>query len=57
MLPLLELLADGEEHTSSELVEALALRFGLTDAERNELLPSGKQERFLNRASTLRASP
>jgi restriction system protein len=55
MLPLLELLADGEEHTSSELVEALALRFGLTDDERNELLPSGKQERFLNRASWARS--
>ncbi len=55
MLPLLELLADGEEHTSSELVEALALRFGLTDDERNELLPSGKQERFLNRVSWARS--
>ena len=55
MLPLLELLADGEERTSRELVEALALRFGLTDDERNELLPSGKQERFLNRASWARS--
>ena len=55
MLPLLELLADGDEHTSRELVEALALRLGLTDDERNELLPSGKQERFLNRASWARS--
>lgn len=51
MLPLLDLLADGEERTRRELVEDLALHFRLTDDERNELLPSGKQERFLNRVS------
>lgn len=55
LLPLLELLADGRERAHGELVEALALRFGLTDDERKELLPSGKQERFLNRVSWARS--
>jgi len=49
MLPLLKLTADGQEHTSSEAIEALAQQFKLTEAERRELLPSGKQSKFVNR--------
>lgn len=49
MLPLLELLADGEEHSLRAELEGLADGFGLGDAERKELLPSGKQRVFLNR--------
>ncbi|WP_369076230.1 winged helix-turn-helix domain-containing protein, partial [Escherichia coli] len=42
MLPLLEVAAKGE--TSVPLAEAdIAVRFGLSEAEREELLPSGKQ--------------
>jgi restriction system protein len=41
MLPLLELLADGQEHEVHASVEALADRMGLTQEEREELLPSG----------------
>lgn len=48
MLPVLEVAAKGE--TSVPLAEAdIATRFGLTDAEREELLPSGKQRVLHNR--------
>jgi len=49
MLPLLKLAADGEQHTSAEAVELLAQEFRLSDDDRKELLPSGKQQRFNNR--------
>jgi restriction system protein len=48
MLPLrklvLKLAADGKEHTKREALNELAERFGLTEDERQELLPSGGQE-------------
>lgn len=49
MLPVLELAADGEVHRYRDAVEMLAGRFGLSDAERGELLPSGAQPVFDNR--------
>lgn len=49
MLPLLEYLKDGKEHTVREAIDSLAARFKLTDAERRELLPSGLQSTFDNR--------
>ncbi|WP_309742221.1 MULTISPECIES: restriction endonuclease [unclassified Chamaesiphon] len=50
MLPLIELASDGKEHKLSETIEHLAAtHFNLTDTERKELLPSGKQARFDNR--------
>ena len=49
MLPLLEYLKDGKEHTVREAIDSLAARFILTDAERRELLPSGRQSTFDNR--------
>ncbi|HLL79163.1 MAG TPA: restriction endonuclease [Ktedonobacteraceae bacterium] len=51
MLPLLKLAEDGEEHTTSEAVEKLADYFGLSEADRDELLPSGKQRKLDNRVS------
>jgi restriction system protein len=51
MLPLLQLAADGSEHTLKEVLPALADRFSLAEAERIELLPSGQQEVFRNRVS------
>ncbi len=51
MLPLLQYAADGDEHRIGDVVEALARHFGLTDEERLELLPSGKQPKFNNRVS------
>jgi restriction system protein len=49
MLPLLKLASDGKEHKLSDAIEQLATHFNLTDVERKELLPSGKQARFDNR--------
>ena len=40
MLPLLKITDDGNEHRTSEVVEALAQQFGLGESERNEMLPS-----------------
>jgi restriction system protein len=51
MLPLLELASDGREHTLEEARESLAERFGLSEAERAELLPSGRQPKFSNRVA------
>jgi restriction system protein len=49
MLPLLRFSGDRKEHSTREAIDALATVFGLTDAERNELLPSGQQTTFSNR--------
>jgi restriction system protein len=49
MLPVLKIASDGNEHRISDVVEALAKDLGLTDSEREELLPSGKQSIFNNR--------
>lgn len=51
MLPLLELLHDGKDRTMREVTESLASNFKLTDDERQELLPSGKQSIFSNRVA------
>lgn len=48
MLPVLEAGAQGEARIG-DVVEALAEKLGLTDEERAELLPSGKQTTFANR--------
>lgn len=50
MLPVLKLLADGNEHILQESIDALAVQFQLTLEEREELLPSERQRRFDNRA-------
>ena len=49
MLPLVEIANDGNEHSLAEAIETLASQFGLSDADRNELLPSGRQARLDNR--------
>lgn len=49
MLPFLLHLSDGCEHSLRETEDALASKFGLTPAERAELLPSGQQGIFKNR--------
>lgn len=51
MLPLLRHLEDGRERSNHETLEALAEEFGLTDQEREELLPSGRQPLFTNRVA------
>lgn len=54
MLPLLQLLRDGKEHSLSQAIETLALQFHLTEADRKELLPSGRQAKFDNRVGWAR---
>lgn len=49
MLPLLRLASDGSPHRSREAYEAMAEHFALSDADRAELLPSGKQPLLHNR--------
>jgi restriction system protein len=51
MLPVLELLADGQDHRLRDLTKAVADRFKLTDAERAEMLPSGQQTVISNRVA------
>jgi len=51
MLPLIEALADGQERTVRQLTDLLADRFGLTEVERDQLLPSGQQGIFSNRVA------
>jgi len=49
MLPLLKLCGDQQEHSLWQAIEQLADQFTLTDEERRELLPSGRQAIFINR--------
>ncbi|ADK85395.1 restriction endonuclease [Desulfarculus baarsii DSM 2075] len=49
MLPLLRYLADEMVHSNQDIYEALESQFTMTDEEKAELLPSGKQRVFINR--------
>ena len=49
MLPLLTALADGNVHTVRELSNQMSDHFGLTEHEREQLLPSGHQSVIHNR--------
>ncbi|NOZ74561.1 MAG: restriction endonuclease [FCB group bacterium] len=55
MLPLLQFCSDKKEHTNREAIDHLADEFGLTEKERKELLPSGRQAIFHNRVAWARA--
>lgn len=54
MLPLLESLSDGDEHSLMEIRDRLADNFSLTPEEREQLLPSGNQAIFENRVGWAR---
>ena len=54
MLPLLKLVADEQEYAMREIIETLAWEFSLTDAQKQKLLPSGKQSVFDNRVGWAR---
>lgn len=47
--PVLQAAADGGIHTSSDLGVSASRSLGITDDDKKELLPSGKQSRFTNR--------
>jgi restriction system protein len=49
MLPLLRAVADGRDHRLTDLVPALADHFGLSEEERNEMLPSGNSRVLYSR--------
>ncbi len=51
MLPTLEALADQKPHTSREVADSVATRLNVSEAEREELLPSGVQPKFSNRVA------
>jgi len=54
LLPLLKLTADGNEHQISEAIKSLSSDFNLTDADKKEMLPSGRQPKLDNRVSWAR---
>lgn len=54
MLPFLHGMSDGEERSINEIVENLAIKFGLSEQELSELLPSGRQPVFYNRVGWAR---
>lgn len=54
MLPFLKLLGDKKEHQLKDITEVLSKEFNLTDSDRKELLPSGKQPIFNNRVGWAR---
>lgn len=54
MLPILEFAGDKKDHSMREAIEALSKQFRLTDEEKEELLPSGKQPVFENRVGWAR---
>ena len=49
--PALQFFADGKGHKMSEVYESLGNHFKLTEEERNQILPSGVQRRWHNRAN------
>jgi Restriction endonuclease len=51
MLPLLKLVSDGKEYSLREIIERLAEEFNLSEENRNEFLPSGRQRVFDNRVN------
>ena len=51
MLPLLKIASDESEHNHTEVRDSLAVQFEISDSEKKEMLPSGKQARFSNRVA------
>lgn len=49
MLPVLQLAADGKEHSIRELHDCISKRMGLTDSDIEEKLPSGMQTKYSHR--------
>jgi restriction system protein len=49
MLPVLQALADGKPHSIREVSDAVAAAMGVSEADRQERLPSGDQTKWANR--------
>ena len=54
MLPLLSFAGDQREHSLRETIDTLGDEFSLSESERHELLPSGRQATFDNRVGWAR---
>mgnify|MGYP005843303953 CR=1 FL=1 len=54
MLPLMEIAVDGQVHRIHDAIEFLAELYGLSDEDRREMLPSGKQTLLYNRVGWAR---
>jgi len=55
MLPLMRVASDRQEHSNADAIEILAQEFQLTEDDRRELLPSGRQAKFDNRVGWAKA--
>ena len=55
MLPLLELLGDGKDHSNAEISGMLAQRFELSEENLQAMLPSGQTRVFTNRLAWAKA--
>jgi restriction system protein len=51
MLPLMQLASDEREHSLRDVIDTLSQDFHLSQEERTELLPSGRQAKFDNRVA------
>jgi restriction system protein len=51
MLPLLEFISDGKEYKMRFVTDELAIKFGVSEEEQKELLPSGVAPIFYNRTA------
>lgn len=51
MKPFLDVIADGRDYRFADVVGELADRLGLTDEEREQMLPSGRRSLFYDRVS------
>lgn len=51
MLPLVKLASDGQEHKINDAIDALADQFGISEQDREIMLPSGTQTRLYNRVT------
>lgn len=51
MLPILSLTNDNQTHSVKECVEFIEQHFQLTDEEKQERVPSGKQRTIYNRVT------
>ena len=51
MLPLLDFISDGKEYKMRNVTDELAIKFGVTEEEQKELLPSGVAPIFYNRTA------
>lgn len=55
MLPLLQAISDGKNHSNADITKTLAHQFGVTDEELQLMLPSKQSKLFYNRVAWAKA--